>query len=329
MEKPDLNNIDKLMLMQPNNITFGEYSYSSIQENILTLAIEALQKHATKEKLLQTDLWGQPTITVVCDEAAGDNNKNLVVKAVKDMVKKPFNFKWVHPNMGKVVETGGVVFTTWHNIIGSNRIELTLNVWAIPYLVYYGVGVGGTRFNKSIALNLQGEYTKRIYKMVCRWHDQLSFPYPLSSLRKDLDIPDSYDNTKIETVVLKPAVEKITESGSDITFEYELICKNKIKGRKPKADTIIFKIINKNPKEAGGAQFETYKDVFNFLSGCWSINKSSKLHEIVDKLCSMGVLDKVSKRIEYYQTQIKNDDLTLEHARNKIKKMLKDEYQLS
>ena len=29
---------------------------------------------------------------------------------------------------------------------------LTLNPWAIPFLVYYGVGVGGTRYSKDLRL---------------------------------------------------------------------------------------------------------------------------------------------------------------------------------
>jgi Initiator Replication protein len=324
-----LKTINDMILMQPNNVTFGQYELSAIQENLLTLAMDALQKHASKEKLIATDLWGQPTINVSCDEAAGQNNKSLVKTAVKDMMKKTFAFKWTHPNMGKVVETGGVIFTTWHDIKGTNQIAITINVWAIPFLVYYGVGVGGTQFNKSIALNLQGEYTKRLYKMVCRWKDELSFTYPIEQLRSDLEIPRSYTNSHIEERVLKASEERIKESGSDVWFEYELLCKYPKKGRKPKADTIIFKIFTKTPLANGGEQSNLYKTVYHWLCKIWDSLESSKAREVSDKLSEIGGLQKVSDRIIYYESQIINADLTLEHAKNKLKKMLKEEYGIS
>lgn len=335
MEKPSIDKIDQIILMQPNNVTFGEYSYSEIQENLLTLTIDALQQHKQKTKLIQTDLWGQPTITVICDEAAGENNKKLVIKAVKDMVRKPFQFKWTHPNMGKTIETGGVVFTAWHDIKNTNKIELTLNIWAIPFLVYYGVGVGGTQFDKHLALSLGGEYTKRIYKMLCRWKDKPQWEYSIDELRKSLDIPISYDNNQIDRVVLNPAQVKIKECGSDVWFDYELSCKRPVKGRKPRADTVIFKTRTKKPLEIGGENYDRYTYVYRWLSDCWNPMQSSKAREIADKLNDLGELENVYNRCIYYDDLItsgkrdkKGEPMTSAKAINSIKKKLKEDYKL-
>ena len=65
------------------------------------------------------------------------------------MMRKNFSFRWVHPNIHQTVETFGVVITTVHNIKGTNRVALTLNPWAIPFLLYYGTGVGGTRYGRT------------------------------------------------------------------------------------------------------------------------------------------------------------------------------------
>jgi plasmid replication initiation protein len=335
MENPNLDKIDQIMLMQPNNVTFGQYSVNAIQENILTLIVDALQQHERKTKLIQTDLWGQPTITMVCDEAAGMNNKNAVKFALHDLTKKTFSFKWVHPNMGKIVETTGVIVTTWHDLKGSNRIELTLNVWAIPFLVYYGVGVGGTRFDKAIALTLSGEYTKRIYKMIRRWYDKPSFKYDIEKFRKELSIPNSYDNNKIENIILKTSAEKIKESGSETWFEYELTCERPIKRRKPKADTIIFKIRNRKPIETKGENHNQYMFVYRWLSDCWDTMKSSKAREIADELNNIGELEKVYKRCCYWDDLItsgKRDKagqaMTKAKAVNSLKKMLREDFKL-
>ena len=68
-------NINDLLLLQPKSVTFGQYDISERQENILTLITESLQKHMTKEKPLNTDLFGEPYVIIKCDEAGGTNNK--------------------------------------------------------------------------------------------------------------------------------------------------------------------------------------------------------------------------------------------------------------
>ncbi len=320
--------IAEIMLIQPNNVTFGQYSLSPVQENVLTLIIDALQNHMTKHNELPKDLFNQPYVEILCDEARGSNNKSNVKKAIRDMYKKEFRFKWVHPNIHKTVESEGCIITSMHDIKETNKVIVNFNVWAIPFLVYYGIGVGGTRFNKAIALNIRGEYPKRIYKLICRWKDKPSFKYAIEQLRKDLDLPDTYDNNLLKKRVLNPAVEKIKESGSDTWFEYEMLCEQPVKGRKPKADTVLFKIKARNPKETSGVQYDVYRYVYGWLASIWGNTKSSKAQDITDKICELGVLDDVYKRICYYDDQVINGEKTKAHAANSLKKMLKDEYKL-
>ncbi len=320
--------LDEIMLIQPNNVTFGQYSLTAVQENVLTLIIDALQKHMTKEQTLPRDLFNQPYVQITCDEARGENNKANVKRAIRDMYKKEFKFKWTHPVVHKDVETEGSIITTMHDIKGTNNVILNFNVWAIPFLAYYGLGVGGTWFNKGIALNIRGEYPKRIYKIICRWKDKQTFNYSIEQLRKDLDLPEKYNNANLERAVLKPSVEKIKESGSTVWFEYELTCKNPIKGRKPKADTVIFYIKNSKPKPTDGAQFEQYRYVLGWLQSVWDVNKSTKAHDVVDKLAEMGVLDVVYKRICFYDDEVASGKKTTTYAANCIKKMLREEYQI-
>jgi plasmid replication initiation protein len=320
--------VDELLLIQPNNVTFGQYSLTPTQENVMTLIIDALQKHMTNNKELPRDLFNSPYVEVVCDEAGGENNKSNVKKAIREMYKKQFRFKWVHPKIHKTIESEGVIVTGMHDIKGTNRVVVNFNVWAIPFLVYYGVGVGGTTFDKAIALSIRGEYAKRIYKMICRWKDKGSFEYPISQLIDDLEIPQSYDNARLDAKILRPAMKKIKESGSDVWFEYRLICKKPIKGRKPKADTILYIIKTKHPKEVGGEQYQKYAYVYHWLSRIWDRMKSSKAQELADKINEIGELEKVYNRLTYYDNKIETGEKTVEHVKNSIKKMLRDEYGL-
>lgn len=317
--------VEELLLIQPNNVTFGQYSLTPVQENVLTLVIDAIQKHMTKHQELPRDLFNQPYVEIICDEARGENNKANVKKAVRDMYKKEFKFKWTHPKVHKTVETEGLLITTMHDLKETNKIIINFNPWAIPFLIYYGVGVGGTQFKKSIALSLRGEYPKRLYKMICRWKDKPTFEYSIQQLQIDLGLPE-YSNAQLERAVLTPAVEKIKESGSDVWFEYELICKYPVKGRKPKADTIIFKIKHRNPITAGGTVEAEYMYVYSWLCSAWDNTKSSKAIDTVQKLAELGKIHDVYTRICFYDDQVADGSKTKDHAINSIKKMIREEY---
>ena len=203
---------EEVMLIQPNNVTFGQYSVTEWQENLLTLISDQIQQHMTREKQLPKDLFNQPVVEIKCDEAGGKNNKSKVLKEAIAMMRKNFSFRWVHPNIHQTVETFGVVITTVHNIKGTNRVALTLNPWAIPFLLYYGTGVGGTRYGKNIALTLRGNYTKRLYKIICSQRDRREYYYSIDQFCKDLEIPASYSNAQIDQKVLRPAQTRIKES---------------------------------------------------------------------------------------------------------------------
>ena len=89
---------EEVMLIQPNNVTFGQYSVTEWQENLLTLISDQIQQHMTREKQLPKDLFNQPVVEIKCDEAGGKNNKSKVLKEAIAMMRKNFSFRWVHPS---------------------------------------------------------------------------------------------------------------------------------------------------------------------------------------------------------------------------------------
>lgn len=317
--------LDEIILLQPNNITFGQYELSEVQENVLTLIIDAIQEHVTHKRELPKDLFNQPYVEIICDEAGGKNTKTQVKSAIKGMFKKTFSFKWLHPEIHKTIESSGSIISTMHDVKGTNRVVINFNVWAIPFFVYYGVGVGGTRFNKAHALKLRGDYTKRIYKMICRWQDKTRFEYSIAQLKEDLGIPATYDNHAIKMLILDKAKERITEIGSPVWFDYELICRYPKKGRKPKDDTIVFKIKTLNPVESGGEQYDLYAHVYRWMAMCFNTGNSKPV-DVTDRLASNGGLEKVCDRIKYYESKIESNDMSKEKAINSLKVMLRGEF---
>lgn len=319
---------EEIMLIQPNNVTFGQYHITEWQENLLTLISDQLQKHVTREQQIPRDLFNQPYVTIMCDDAGGRNNKAKVKKEAIELMTKKFSFRWLHPKMNKDIETTGTIITTVHNIKGTNQITINFNPWAIPFLLYYGVGVGGTRYNKGLALGLRGNYTKRIYKILCSQRDRAEYYYPITQFKKDLEISESKTNAAIERDILKPAKERIKESGADVWFDYELICKYPVKGRKPKADTIVFTILTLHPREAGGEQFEQYNFVYRWISRAMDNPTNSRAFDAVEKIVSLGRLKNVYERCCFYDDEITEGKRSTKHAYNALLKMLREEFSI-
>lgn len=318
-------NINELILLQPKAVTFGQYDISEWQENILTLITEALQKHMTKEKPLNTDLFGEPYIIVKCDEVGGANNKSKVFKAAKELIPKLFSFRWKGKN-GKWVTSTGTIITIIHNVEGSNNLTITFNKWAIPFLLYYGEGSGGGKFSKNVALTLRGNMTKRIYKMISAYKDKTSYEYPIDKFRKDFNISKSYSNYLIGKKILDPAMKRIKESNSDVWFDYELFTKYKQdNGRKPKTDTILFKI-KTTAATKGTDQFNRNETIRRWVDIAFDYPTDNKTITTTDKIISSDKCDMFYNKCNYYDDQITAGKMTTQHVKNTLRKILRDDF---
>lgn len=320
--------INDLILLQPKSVTFGQYDISEWQENILTLITESLQKHLTKEKPLNTDLFGEPYVVVKCDEAGGTNNKAKVIASAKDLISKVFSFQWKSKN-GKNVKSTGTIITTIHDVEGSNNLTINFNKWAIPFLLYYGEGSGGGLFSKNIALTLRGNMTKRIYKMISAYKDKTYYEYPIETFRKDFNVSKSYSNYLIGKKILEPAMKRIKESNSDVWFDYELKTKYKQNnGRKPKADTIVFHI-KTTAATQGTDQFRRNETIRRWVDIAFDHPTDNKTITTTDKIISSDKCDMFFNKCIYYDDQITAGNMTTQHVKNTLKKILRDEFNIT
>lgn len=319
--------INDLILLQPKSVTFGQYDISEWQENILTLITESLQKHLTNEKPLNTDLFGEPYVIVKCDEAGGTNNKAKVIASAKDLISKVFSFQWKSKN-GKTVKSTGTIITTIHDVENSNNLTINFNKWAIPFLLYYGEGSGGGLFSKNIALTLRGNMTKRVYKMISAYKDKTRYEYPIETFRKDFNVSKSYSNYLIGKKILEPAMKRIKESNSDVWFDYELITKYKQNnGRKPKADTIVFKI-KTTAATQGTEQFRRNETIRRWVDIAFDYPTDNKTITATDTIISSDKCDIFFNKCNYYDDQITAGKMTTQHVKNTLLKILRDEFNI-
>lgn len=320
--------ITELMLLQTNDMTFGQFTVSEWQDNILTLMTEQLQKHMTTEQQLQTDLFGEPYVTIACDEVGGKNNKAKVLKEARGLREKVFSYRWVSPKTHRTIETSGVIVTTIHDDKGTNNVTLNFNKWAIPFLIYYGKGVGGTWFSKNVSLQLRGDKTKRLYRVICSQRDKTDFYYSIKQFREDFMIGDSYTNASIKKHILDPARDRIKESNADVWFDYEMITRYpKNNGRKPMADTIVFHI--KTTKATNGtSQHERNATVHRWLMIAFD-HDLFKVEKAWNVVLNSSRLDEIYNRLVYWEDQVSAGKMTTPHVKNSFKKLLRDDFNLT
>lgn len=334
------------MQIQPNQITFGRRHYDAFQENILTLMTEQLQDFMfDKSSNISIDKFGQPVLRIEADKAGGKNHKAIILRKARQMKKLEFSFKWQN-QFNKTVDTDGVLVTTVHDIKDTNYVEIVVNPWAVPFLLYFGRGIdghggGGTEFNTKIALELKTDYTKRIYKMICSWRNlpQGFFDYNIEKFMEDFNLGPSYqDTSKIKRNILEPARVRIAASDSDVNFTYELIrlAKKNPNQSRQRPDHIRFTIINRSasktdhtPAQTQDAQsFEDYKAVLRWLKFSMGFPTDNSAILLVQTLSGRKNWNNLVNKVFYYDEQCASGKIPKEHVKNILKKILLEDFNI-
>lgn len=315
----------KAWQIQPNSVTNAKYSYTAIQENVVTVIIGAIQKHLTQEKPIQTDLFGQPQITLKSSDIGEGKNKYHVREQLIDLRKKDIEFAYTDPEDQKTRDVNTGLISSIRDIRQTDYIEVGLSVWAIPYLLYWGKGIGGTIYRQAMAINIKGIYAKRLYKLCCRWQDQGGFSMYLDELKKIFDIEKKYKaSADIKRRVLEPAKKELQKK-ADLYFEYEL---NKIKSRS--YNHISFKIFSQAAKKPQDNTKYIYQFVYNFICRTYPAYNSDKAMKITEKLAEDS-----SNLRKAYNKFIRLDDQYAKGEKNKedviklTKYILKNDFSLT
>lgn len=269
---------NSITLVQPNKFTMAKYDYSACQENVLTCILNELQAHMSNKKKIDRDLWGRPMVVLSANDVAQSNNKHYVIKQLKELRKVDISFTYTRKD-GKEEEVYTGLINTIRSVKESDRIEVEISLWAIPFLLYWGKGVGGTIFNKLTALTLKSIYAKRLYKICCKYKDRGGFVMNLDELREILCLEGRYSDLKdFRKRVLDRGKAELKES-ADLYFEYSL---SKVHSRR--YNTIQFKIISDDaPKDKDKPSIH-YQFVYNFLTRTYPSYTSDKAMRMTEKL---------------------------------------------
>lgn len=112
-----------------------------------------------------------------------------------------------------------------------------------------------TQYELEEFLYLRGKYAKNLYRLLKQFRTSGEYYATWQDFKDKMGIPSSFSNEKIETLILKPCVEKLSETIKTNLFDARIPFKNleyKLKKEKshrgkPQVTHIIFKF---NPQEA-------------------------------------------------------------------------------
>ena len=326
---------EDIYLVQPNNLTFAKYEFTAWQENVLTLIIDRVQKDITGEEPIETDLFNEPLVTLDCADIGGRNNKTQILAELEKFRQRSITFSYLDPKIHRTIRTTGGIFYRIHDIPNTNQVQINIDKWAVPFLLYYGKKtqegkffLNFTRFNKQISLDLVKSYSKRIYKFVCSSKERGYLEISIDLFKERLCLPVSYDNKNIKQRVLLPAKEEL-DKNSDITFDFKFCCRTKNSKTKPKADTIFFYIYDRDKQEIekiGERNSDIYKYVKDVIINCLNEkNKTADLNKIMYKICKIRQLEHVHNKCIYYNGELKKGNLSKKMAVNIILKILRDD----
>ena len=308
-------------IIQPNRITYAKFNLTALQRNIIYLIIGKVQKHMTKENVINKDLFNNFVVTIDAETLIKSNNYSSVYEASKKLQKMLFEYDYIADD-GRYRKSA-VFVTTIGQKKGSRYVDLTINKDAIPVLLYIGVGVGYTRFQKTIAISLKSVYAKRMYEFCNRWKDRGGFVITINEFKEMLSISDKYKSiSDLRKRVLNPAKKELKEN-ADVWFEYDL---KKYNSRS--YNMIEFKVFTQNPLEIPGKKNKSgiYIEVVNMLSLAYPISKDGTSAFIADRIKEKGKLDELYQKLRRLDNGLKNGKKTKLDVVKLIKHIIKTDY---
>lgn len=338
----------RMQIAQPNSITWSRVNLTELQDNIVTCIVDQLQDVFNGQRKLDVDGLGQPYVTIDCDEAGGFNNKSRVLKSIlgerdergkitkQGLIHILWQCRCVTPNGTSQLSSAGLLITACHDLEGTNKVFLNINPWAIPILLQ-GILVtdgavdgrvvkGNTIFVKDVSLGLAGKYTKRIYKLLCSWRNRKEpfYNYDLTTFLEDLGIPKTYKSNLVKSLILDRAQREIEESGSDITFTYEMVCRHPQPRRKKAYDTIVFSYKTRGKEERDRKAHDAlWSDVDAMIWRAYGQPQDSSCAALTTAIEQAGLLEPAKNKFLWFYDQEAKGAWTNLRVNNTIKKWIR------
>jgi len=281
----------QLTVIQPNAVTNARYDYTQMQKDFMYHYIEAMNKHMTKEKVLQTDIFGGIAIELDLKDICKANNHTKMLNAIKDLQKRPISYHYNKNN--EIYDVSAVLVAAVIHKRNTGKITIKTTEESLPYIMWLGEGF--TAFNKAVALSLPSLYAKRLYEICCRWKDKGFCRMPIKEFRQMMNIEDKYKQICEMRENVLDVAQKMMDEQADVKFTYELRRENGSRS----FNWLELRIDSRYEDDKKTA--EHYQKVYTFL---YAHYRDSRAFDIVELLSHKFELKKAAERFGRLQKDI-------------------------
>ncbi len=243
--------LDVKQIMQPKTVTRARYRISKIHYQMLVRIREELQSYITNNP--DEVRSGQfITVPLFCSHYPHFRGNGLAfLNSVKEFMLRDnvISFEWrfnasfhkdlflwmqrgttgrgagrlVEPKDGMLIQQASVIIVDAVRCENDpQKVIVSINPHVLPFLLYYGPGVGGTCFDRDVLLSMNGWFSCRLYENIMDWSTSVSSKVvSLEELRSLLQYPESYKVHDIKRKILDIAKREFEDNGSSVLFDYK------------------------------------------------------------------------------------------------------------
>ena len=308
----------QVIIKQPNAITNARYDYTKMQKDFMYHYLNALQNHMSKETIIQKDLFGALTVELDLKDICKSNNHSKMLRAIKDLQKRPISFSYNRENNTYDVST--VLISSLIHKRNTGRIQVKTTEESLQYIMWLGNGF--TSFNFAIAIFLPSTYAQRIYEICCKWKDKGFYRVSLKEFRERLYIEELYPQIcELRENVLDKA-QRMLEEQADVRFTYEFRRENGSRS----FNWLEFRIESKYATDTEKKTNKDFQYVYMFL---YEYYRDTRAFEVAELLAQKFDIKKAAERFRRLQKDIKKGKVRPHGILAYLNAILHDEYDIA
>lgn len=346
---------DLKRILQPKTVTFAHYRLSKLHSQMLVHIKEELQLYISNkiDDISSNELISLP---LFCEHYPHFKNDGAAfLKSVKSLMKdnNVIAFEWrydpekhgsllqwmqkgnamrsrsrINPTPGALIQKVSVIIVDAERCDNDpGKVIIKINPQILPFLLYYGPGVGGTYFDRDVSLRLNSSYSFRLYEMLMDWSSSSSSKtISITELRSILKLPESYRVNDIKRRVLDVAKEEIEQASSSVLFDYELKFDLQYgpatgsRGQLP-ANCVVFTVSKKE-----GFDFDelSRKQLLLFLTAIADREKSFLCGSLAKQIVDNHQDSFLKNKFFFYDKKVSKGEMRVEEYKNTMLKIVRE-----
>lgn len=345
--------LDQKSILQPKTVTRANYRISRLHFQMLVHIREELQAYISNnpEEISSQELITVPLFCRHYPHFKGDTGAFL--ESVKKLIYQDnvVSFQWrynssfhkslfqwmqrglkgrsaarLEPKDGDVIQQVSVIIVNAVRCVNdSDKIIVSINPQVLPFLLYYGPGVGGTCFDRDVLLKLKSWFSCRLYEYVMDWSTSCSTKVvSLEELRSMLQYPESYKVYDIKRYVLDVAKTEFEENGASVLFDYKFkydIDYGPVKGTRGRypSNCVEFTIYK---KEFTDWKELSRKQLLVMLQGIADKEKMHLCPSLAKQIVENGQESLIKSKFAYYDKKVHNGKMVPDEYKNTMLKIV-------